>query len=212
MTGPIFSPSFIEQLGELFRWRRDVRHFDPRPLDDGVIDLLLDQASLAPSVGYSQPSRFVRVLSPSRRQAIIDHVDVANALAARHYTGERRSAYEALKLHGLNEAPEHLAVFCDEDASTGHGLGRQTMPETLAYSTVLAIHALWLAARARQIGMGWISIIRPDEVARLLDVPDHWRLVAYLCLGYPAVASAVPELELRGWETRLETQQTRFVR
>lgn len=212
MIGPQFSPDFIGQLDQLFCWRRDVRHFDTRPLADGLLDLLLDQAERAPSVGYSQPWRFVRVSSPVRRDAIIAHVEQENALAASLYEGEQRAAYDALKLHGLKEAPEHLAVFCDIGTTTGHHLGRRTMPETLIYSTVIAIHTLWLAARAQQLGLGWVSILEPTKVIRLLDTPAPWQLVAYLCLGYPTEAANLPELERKKWEVRLDLQQTRFQR
>ena len=94
----------------------------------------------------------------------------------------------------------HLAVFCDGETPTGSGLGARTMPETLAYSTAMAIYTFWLAARARGIGVGWVSILEPDAVASALDIPAQWRFVAYLCVGYPSESSTVPELKRRGWE------------
>lgn len=212
MIGPQFSPDFIAQLDLLFRWRRDVRHFDTRPLAAGLLDQLLDQAMRAPSVGYSQPWRFVRVCTPARRNAIIAHVEQANARAASLYEGAQRTAYDALKLHGLKEAPEHLAVFCDIGTATGHHLGRRTMPETLIYSTVMAIHHLWLAARAQQIGLGWVSILEPTKLFDILDIPTSWQFIGYLCLGYPTEAADVPELEREGWEKRLDHQHTRLQR
>lgn len=212
MTSPVFTPGFIEQLDTLFAWRRDVRHFQTTPLPDGTLDHLLDRASLAPSVGNSQPWRFVRVLSEERRNAIITHVEAENRRAAANYHDETRAAYDALKLHGLHEAPEHLAVFCETDPVAGHGLGRQTMPETLAYSVVMAIHTLWLAARAVGIGAGWVSIVDPATINRLLDVPEDWRFVALLCLGYPADEHETPDLVRRHWQDRLPADQTRFTR
>jgi 5,6-dimethylbenzimidazole synthase len=212
MTGPVFTPDFIEQLDNLLHWRRDVRHFQTRPLEPGLLQTLLDLACLAPSVGNSQPWRFVRVISPQRRAAIIAHVDAHNAKAAAHYHDQERAAYDALKLHGLIEAPEQLAVFCDMAPDEGHGLGRQTMPETLPYSTVMAIHTLWLAAQARGVGVGWVSILDPHAMAPMLDVPTDWRFIGYLCVGYPVEHHAVPELERRGWQARTGHAQTRFTR
>jgi 5,6-dimethylbenzimidazole synthase len=212
MTGPVFTPDFVEQLDCLLKWRRDVRHFQTRPLAQGLLDTLLDLACLAPSVGNSQPWRFVRVVSPECRAAIIAHVDDHNAQAAALYHDEERAAYDALKLHGLIEAPEHLAVFCDIEPDEGHGLGRQTMPETLVYSTVLAIHTLWLSAYARGVGMGWVSILDPHVIAPVLDVPTTWRFIGYLCLGYPMEYHDIPELERRGWQARIGHAQTRFTR
>ena len=212
MTGPVFTPTFVEQLDSLLDWRRDVRHFQTRPLEQGLLGTLLDLACLAPSVGNSQPWRFVRVVSPERRAAIIAHVNAHNAKAAALYHDDKRAAYDALKLHGLIEAPEHLAVFCDMEPVEGHGLGRQTMPETLAYSTALAIHTLWLAAHARGVGVGWVSILDPHAIAPILDVSPDWRFIGYLCLGYPVKHHDVPELERRGWQARIDHEQTRFTR
>lgn len=157
---------------------------------------------LAPSVGNAQPWRIVRVRSAERRAAIADHVDAANAQAADRYVGEAAQAYRALKLHGIREAPELLAVFCDERPEAGHGLGIATMPEMLRYSCVTAIHTLWLAARVRRIGLGWVSILEPAAIAPLLAVPPDWTLIGLLCLGYPAEPSDIPELERRGWQAR----------
>ena len=212
MTSPVFTSEFMEQLDTLLTWRRDVRHFQTRPLEDGLLDTLLDLACLAPSVGNSQPWRFVRVVSPERRAAIIAHVEAQNARAAALYDDPQRAQYDALKLHGLIEAPEHIAVFCDMEPEAGRGLGRQTMPETLAYSTVLAVHTLWLTAHARGVGMGWVSILDPRAIAPILDVSPDWRFIGYLCLGYPVKNDDVPELERRGWQARISSQQTRFTR
>ena len=110
--------------------------------------------------------------------------------------------YARLKLAGLDRAPTHLALFVDPDPAQGRGLGRATMPETAAYSAVLALHTLWLAARAHGVGLGWVSILDPDEVREALHVPPSWRLVAYLCLGFPSGEDEVPELERAGWERR----------
>lgn len=212
MTSPVFSPAFADDLDTLLAWRRDVRHFNATPLPDGTLDHLLDRACLAPSVGNSQPWRFVRVVSAERRDAIIAHVEAENQRAAAIYEDEARAAYDALKLHGLRDAPEHLAVFCELDPKAGRGLGRQTMPETLAYSVVMAIHTLWLSARAIGVGMGWVSIVDPAAVNGMLAVPQDWRFVAMLCLGYPVEDSETPELVRRHWQDRLPADQTRFTR
>lgn len=200
---PVFDAGFVATLDDLFAWRRDVRHFRTDPLPDGAIAELVAIAALAPSVGNAQPWRFVD--ATARRRALADHVDAENARAAGRYEGAQADAYRALKLHGLGEAPEILAVFSDESPAAGHGLGIATMPEMLRYSTVMAVHTLWLAARARGIGLGWVSILDPATVSRLLEAEPGWTLIALLCIGYPAVASDVPELEERGWQARHET-------
>lgn len=179
-----------------------MRHFRSDPLPAGSVDRLVACAALAPSVGNAQPWRFVRVTSPALREALAAHVDAASERAADGYDPSRAAAYRALKLHGLREAPAILAVFSDEAPAAGHGLGIATMPEMLRYSTVMAIHTLWLAARAQGIGLGWVSILEPQAVAAALDVPAAWGLIALLCLGYPGCPSAEPELQRRGWQDR----------
>ena len=123
------------------------------------------------------------------------------------YEGERRAHYAGLKLAGLDDAPVHLAVFADEAAETGHGLGRGTMPETLRYSVVAAVQTLWLAARAEGLGLGCISIIEPEIVARVLDVPEDWALIAYLCIGLPVEEHLDPELDRHRWQERLDVER-----
>jgi 5,6-dimethylbenzimidazole synthase len=153
-------------------------------------------------VGLSQPWRFVIVDDPARRQAVLDDFKSCNADALKSYAGEPAARYAALKLAGLQEAPSHLAVLADPTTDAGHGLGRRTMPEMAEYSVVAAIHTLWLAARAEGIGMGWVSILTPDRVKTVLDVPETWRLMGYFCLGYPQDEIDSPELERAGWERR----------
>lgn len=195
-----FNAEFRAQLDLLLRWRRDVRHFRRDALPEGTLEALVERACLAPSVGNSQPWRFVAVESPERRDAIRAEFEACNAEALAAQPEERAVAYAALKLAGLVEAPVHLAVFCDEATEAGHGLGRATMPDTLRASAMGAVFALWLAARARGIGVGWVSILRAPEVAKILEPPGGWSLVAYLCIGYPEQEDHTPELERKAWQ------------
>jgi 5,6-dimethylbenzimidazole synthase len=199
---PEFDSAFRTRLHALLAWRRDVRRFRRDKLPDGAIERLIVVANRAPSVGLSQPWRFVLVEQPAARAAVRDNFLRCNAEALATQAPERARLYTSLKLAGLDEAPCQLAVFADPETAQGHGLGRHTMPETLDYSAVMAAHTLWLAARAEGIGMGWVSILDPVAVAAALDVPATWRLIGYFCLGYPATADNVPELERAGWETR----------
>lgn len=197
-----FDDAFRQQLRELFVWRRDVRRFRSDPLPDGAITRLIETACLSPSVGLSQPWRFVTVDDAARRRAVIDNFRTCNADALNCYSGERAARYATLKLSGLEQAPGHLAVFADKASDIGHGLGRATMPETTEYSVVAAITAMWLSARAEGIGIGWVSILTPARIHAALDVPETWKFVAYLCIGYPEVECDQPELEQAHWEHR----------
>lgn len=211
-AAPSFDEAFRAQLKDLMRWRRDVRRFRTEPLPSGMLERLLAAACLAPSVGLSQPWRFVLVESLDRRQAVIEDFTQCNREALESYSGARAETYARLKLAGLQEAPCHLAVFTDEATGTGHGLGRRTMPEMLRYSAVSAICNLWLAARAEGVGVGWVSILDPGRVAEVLEAPPSWTLVGYLCVGFPERESDRPELETEGWEERRPSETFLFRR
>lgn len=200
-----FNQNDTDALLNLLSWRRDVRHFQTTPIADDQIDFLLNAIELAPSVGNSRPWRFVRVGSDDLKKNVYQNFKSSNASAADVYTDEELENYNNLKLAGLKEAPLHLAVFTELNPELGKGLGRQTMPETLVYSTVIAIHNLWLAARTMNIGVGWVSILNPKELNTMLDVPDGWQFTGYLCLGYPKFDAQEPELHQTFWQKNVKT-------
>jgi len=197
-----FDSAFRLRLRDLLIWRRDVRRFRREPLPSGALEALIELACLAPSVGLSQPWRFVIVEDKAIRAAVRENFANCNAEALAAQSESRAGLYAQLKLAGLDEAPCHLAVFADRSTAQGHGLGRRTMPEMIEYSAVTAVHTIWLAARAQGIGMGWVSILDPSVIATLLDVPADWKLIGYFCLGYPQADDTIPELVNSGWERR----------
>lgn len=197
-----FDNAFRARLRDLLVWRRDVRRFRRDPLPYGALETLIELACLAPSVGLSQPWRFVIVDDAATRAAIRHNFAACNAEALAAQNGQRATCYAALKLAGLEDAPAHLAVFADRATAQGHGLGRSTMPEMIEYSAVTAVHTIWLAARAQGIGMGWVSILDPKTVRTILNIPDEWKFIGYFCLGFPQADDDIPELERAGWERR----------
>lgn len=194
------------RLCDVLRWRRDVRHFRTDPVAEATLDALRATMDLAPSVGNARPWRVLRIRSAEHRAAVRAIFEAENEKAAQIYDSEARRAYAALKLAGLREAPEQLAIFTETNPDEGRGLGRQTMPETLAYSTTMAIHTLWLVARAHNLGLGWVSILDPKSIADLLDVPPSWQLTGYFCLGYPEQDDDTPLLHRAGWQENTQTQ------
>lgn len=199
-AAPHFDEAFAAQLLDLMRWRRDVRRFRVDPVDPALIDAFVDAARLAPSVGYSQPCRFVLVESAAARAVMRENFVQANTRALAGFSGERANAYSRLKLEGMDLAPVQIAVFTDTQSDTGHGLGSNTMPQTKHYSTVMAIYAFWLAARAADVGVGWVSILDPQRVCSDLNAAPGWDFTAHLCIGYPEAAHDTPELARVGWQ------------
>lgn len=176
--------------------------FVPSRSISACLDELLSLAALAPSVGLSEPWRFVWVEDRDRRRQIKTNFELCNAEALADYSSSRAAHYARLKLAGLDQAPHHLALFAEAEPDQGHGLGRRTMPETVAYSAVMAAHTLWLAARAHGVGVGWVSILSPEMVTKCLETPSNWMFIGYFCLGYPENEHDKPELERNGWERR----------
>jgi 5,6-dimethylbenzimidazole synthase len=209
---PAFSDEFRTEFESLLRWRRDVRRFRTDPVNPKTLEHLLELADLAPSVGNSQPWRIVTVESAAKRARVVLSFEAENAVAAEAYLDEKAALYRQLKLAGLKEAPVHLAVFSAPNPDQGHGLGRATMPETLAYSTVSMIHTFWLAARTEGVGVGWVSILDPLKIGEILEVDPNWQFVAYLCVGYPEEEHIDPELERARWQSRSPLDERLFRR
>ena len=191
--------------------RRDVRRgFLPEAVPEDLLQRILAAAHNAPSVGLMQPWRFIVVRSREVRTEIHAAFQQANLEAATIYEQDRREQYTSLKLEGILEAPLNLCVVCDPQSEQGHGLGRQSMPETAIYSSVCAVQNLWLAARVEGIGVGWVSILSTPDLRRILRIPPHIVPIAYLCLGFVDHFGENPELERAGWEQRAPLEQVVF--
>lgn len=181
--------------------RRDIRStFLPTPVPDGLVWRLLGAAAAAPSVGFMQPTEIIVIRDVAVRRRLQAHFESVNRAAAEVYADEARATYDALKLAAILETPLNLCFTCDTTTARGRGLGRQTMPETAVFSTVCAVQNVWLAARAENVGVGWVSILEPEAVKSELAIPAHLTLVAYLCVGYVSDFPNQPELETKGWE------------
>ncbi|HEX5660318.1 MAG TPA: nicotinate-nucleotide--dimethylbenzimidazole phosphoribosyltransferase [Polyangiales bacterium] len=190
--------------------RRDVRNYRPDELPEPVLTRILAAAHQAPSVGFMQPWNFLLLRDRGLRQRIYEHFAEVNTRAAEVWQDDRRRAYQALKLQGILDAPLNVLVTCDPERGGEHVLGRFTIRETDVYSTCLAVQNLWLAARAEGIGVGWMSLMENDAVARLLGLPAHVIPVAYLTIGYPIEFACKPMLSQVGWADRLPLAELLF--
>lgn len=180
--------------------RRDMRHFRRAPVDPVVLRRLLAAAHAAPSVGYMQPWRFVRITDEHLRERLHAHVAAEQARTA-EACGERAAEVRALKLQGIRDCGELLVVaLCP--GREDYVLGRRTMPEMDLCSAACAIQNLWLAARAEGLGMGWVSLFEPESLAAMLALPEGAQPIAILCLGEVPVFYERPMLEAAGWDRR----------
>ncbi len=202
-----FSEAERQVIYRVMRSRRDVREFRPDPVPFEVLRRILEMAHYAPSVGFMQPWNFILITSLEIRRQIKELFEMRNAQEiALIADAQRRQLYGQLKLEGILEAPLNLAVTCDHRRDSPFVLGRGPMPQTDLYSTCLAIENIWLAARAEGVGIGWVSILDPQAVENILQLPQGVELVAYLCVGYPIEFRARPMLEEVGWKERMRLE------
>ncbi|GAB6140678.1 5,6-dimethylbenzimidazole synthase [Methylosoma difficile] len=180
--------------------RRDMRHFLPHPVDPNVLSRLLNAAHHAPSVGFMQPWRFIRITCPELRLAIHQLVEQERQLTA-EALNERSDEFMKLKVEGILECGELLvAALCDQRQA--HIFGRRTLPDMDLASVACAIQNLWLAARAEGLGMGWVSLFDPPALKTLLTMPDDSQPIAILCLGHVEAFYEKPMLEQSHWAQR----------
>lgn len=195
-----FSELEINAVYRVISERRDMRHFLPDTLDEPLLERLLGAAHLAPSVGFMQPWRFMRIRNPDLRRAIHALVEAERVATARAL-GEREAEFMRLKVEGILECGELLVVALMAGREA-HVFGRRTLPEMDLASAACAIQNLWLAARAEGIGMGWVSMFEPDALGRLLRLPEGSRPIAVLCLGHVPAFYPRPMLEEQNWAHR----------
>jgi 5,6-dimethylbenzimidazole synthase len=204
--GKIFTEQDADLLGEIILNRRDVRgnRFLDKSVEDQVIDKLIFAALNAPSVGFSQPWEFVVIRDKTIREQIKESFNEENYKAKDFFKNEKQSQYVQLKLEGIAEAPVNITVFYKPPSEPV--LGQTSMKEVGLYSVVCAIQNMWLMARALNIGMGWVSILDPEKIKKILKSPEQNQLIAYLCVGYVDKFLTRPELEILQWEKRKEKE------
>lgn len=199
-----FSKQASETLYEIIFNRRDVRgEFNNKPIADEVLARLLIAAHHAPSVGFMQPWNFLLIQQETQRTAVHKLFQTANEEAKQQFDSERQNLYQSLKLEGLLTSPLHICVTCDRNRAGPVVLGRTHMHDTDLYSTVCAVQNFWLAARAENIGVGWVSIFHEAELKKLLKIPEEIHIIAYLTVGHVNSFHQTPDLARKGWRNRL---------
>jgi len=195
-----YSDEAIAAVYRAIEERRDMRHFLPDPVAPELLQRLLRAAHMAPSVGFMQPWRFIRITERELRKQIHALVEAERLNTARAL-GKREDEFMKLKVEGVMECGE-LIVTALMDRREQHIFGRRTLPEMDLASLACAIQNMWLAARAEGLGMGWVSLFDPKTLSRLLNIPDGAKPVAILCLGHVEAFYDRPMLEQEQWAKR----------
>jgi 5,6-dimethylbenzimidazole synthase len=198
-----FSPEMRRGLYEAIFRRRDMREFRPDAVPDDVLARVLTAAHHAASVGFTQPWNFIIVRDLARRREVKRVFEEERAKNSQQFEGARREKFLSLKLEGILEAPLNLIVTCEPERFGPGVLGKVSLRDVEVYSTCLAVENLWLAARAEGLGVGWVSIMRNEDLSRIFSIPAHVIPLAYLCIGYVPDFPERPILESAQWAKRL---------
>ncbi len=201
-----FSPEKKQGLYDAIYKRRDVRHFNSKPVPPSVLGKILNAAHHAGSVGFMQPWNFMIIDDIDIKSKVKEIFEQCNENAAQKFSEDREKLYRSLKLEGIMEAPINLCITCDRNRLGPNVLGRDTIPEMDLMSAACAVQNLWLAARAEGVGVGWVSILSQKDLKRILEIPDSVVPIAYLCIGYTDNFLKKPMLQTVGWENRLSIE------
>jgi len=198
----------IEQdiLLDIIKARRDIRgnNFTSKKIKKKKINQILEAGIHAPSVGFSQPWKFVVIEDEKIKNKIYDNF-TKEYENSKKYFKNRSKTYNSLKLEGIKEAPINIAVYYKK--SDKKILGQTSQKKMGEYSVVCAIQNMWLMARALNIGIGWVSILKPKKVNKILNVPKDYKLVGFLCVGHVKEFLDTPELETLKWEEKKEIKK-----
>ena len=202
-AGWAFDDAAIAAVDAVIAARRDVRRYRPDPLPGEVVSRVLAAGHRAPSVGHSQPWRFIVIREQATRDRAALLADRERLRQADLLTPDRRAALLDLQLEGIREAPVGVVVACDRRTPPAGVLGRATFADTDMWSCACAVQNIWLTARAAGLGVGWVTLFEPADLAELLGLPDGVATLGWLCLGWPDERPPGPGLERRGWSHRL---------
>ncbi|MDP2752087.1 MAG: 5,6-dimethylbenzimidazole synthase [Rhodocyclaceae bacterium] len=203
-----YSNEEIAAVERAIRERRDMRHFLPDPLPEGLLERLVEAAHLAPSVGFMQPWRFLHITDQALRRRIHALVEEERLITAEKLPS-RNEEFRQVKIEGILDCADVLVVALMPERER-HIVGRRQLPEMDVASVGCAIQNMWLLARAEGIGLGWVSFFDPDALGALLGLPDGARPVAVLCIGQVSAFYPRPMFEEAGWGKRLPLASVLF--
>jgi nicotinate-nucleotide--dimethylbenzimidazole phosphoribosyltransferase len=201
--GWAFDEQAIDAVQAVIAARRDIRRYRPDDVSPELLDRVLLAGHQAPSVGISQPWRFVVVREQSSRDRAALMADRERLRQAKGLTADRRARLLDLQLEGIREAPVGIVVACDRRTPAAGVLGRASFGDADMWGCACAVENMWLTARAHGLGLGWVTLFQPADLAQLLRLPDGVETLGWLCLGWPDERPPEPGLERQGWGARL---------
>ena len=177
----------LEAIGR----RRSIRKFKPDPVDRGLITQLLEAARLAPSGSNVQPWKFVVVRSSQKRNLLCEAAYgqsmfreapvVVVALGDRKIFRKRLRRGKELVDIGAVDARVMETVG---RVYAAHQKDPAAVDRTILANCMIAIDHLTLAATSLGLGSCWVALMKADEVARVLEIPDQMFPVAMVPIGY----------------------------
>ena len=195
-----FNKKDQDSLEKIIASRRDVRgnNFTNKKISKKNLKKILDSAVNAPSVGYSQPWRFL-IVNEDEKNLVYNHFSKSYEKSKKKFKDKK--LYNSLKLEGIKESNINIAVYYKKNKT--NVLGQTYMKRTGEYSVVCAILNMWLTARSLNIGMGWVSILKPKKINKIFNIDkDNYKFIAYLCFGYTKEFLDEPELKKLGWKKK----------
>ncbi len=150
----------------IIRYRRSVREYDQRPVEDWKLDLILESARLAPSSTNSQPWRIIVVKDAKNKTQL---GDATPASINRHPWFE--NAPVVLVLCTVKSGAQKFAQF----------LGKNYQ---LVDMGIVGEHIVLTAAELG-IGTCWVGWIHKTHIKKVLSIPPNWEIVCLSPLGYP---------------------------
>ena len=195
-----FNKKDLDTLTNIIASRRDVRgnNFINKKISRKKLDIILNSALQAPSVGYSQPWQFI-IVDKEKRELVYNHFKKSYDKSKENFVD--KPLYNTLKLDGIKESSINIAVYYKKP--TSNILGQTYMKRTGEYSVVCAILNMWLTARALNIGMGWVSILKAKKINKIFNIEkNEYKFIAYLCFGYTKEFYNEPELKKLKWNKK----------
>ena len=200
-----FTLQDAQALQTILSARRDVRgnRYIDKTIAPEILEAIFHAANCDPSVGFSQPWEFMVINDADLREEIYVEFEKENTKAQKIFATD--TLYRSLKLEGIKEAAYNIAVLYKKP--TKAILGQTTQKKVGEYSVVCAIQNLWLMARAYNIGVGWVSILKPKKIKKILGISSDYKLIAYLTMGYVDEFLKIPELQTLNWEAKKELSE-----